>query len=92
MVFVVIAGVGNEAALEDRIARTYPTHVRLNPGPGQWLVKGSGTAKDVSDRLGITVGKPDDIPNAVVFTVSGFWGREPSNIWEWLEANWGNDG
>jgi hypothetical protein len=92
MIFAIIAGIGNEAMLEDRIVRLYPSFVRLNPGPGQWLLKADGTAKEISDRLGITADKPDDIPNAIVLTVSGFWGREPSNVWEWLEANWGSGG
>jgi hypothetical protein len=57
---------------------------------GQWLVAGDGTTKDISDRLGIT----NDAPNAQielvgqVFSISGYYGRAPSNIWEWIAANW----
>ena len=48
-----------------------------------------GQTEDVSDRLGITADKPDDIAPAIVLAVTGYWGREASNVWEWLALHGG---
>jgi hypothetical protein len=55
----------------------------------QWLISASGTAQEVSTRLGITdPTNPSAQPVGVgiVFATSGYFGRAPSNIWEWLKA------
>ena len=88
MIFVVIAGPGNEEILSQRIGALYPDkHIQIHSNGGQWLVASAGTAEDVSNRLGITADKPDDVGRAIVLGVSGYWGRESGNIWEWLTAN-----
>ena len=55
----------------------------------QWLISASGTAQEISTRLGIS----DPVnPNAVgvgvgiVFATSGYFGRAPSNVWEWIRV------
>ncbi len=56
----------------------------LEIASNQWLVAGRGvTAKDVSDKLGITEGTNG---SAIIFTTAGYFGRAPNNIWEWLNA------
>jgi hypothetical protein len=90
MLFAVIAGPGLEDALEARIKTTCKSYIRINPTPGQWLVAvNAETAKEVSDSLGISADKPDDLGPALVLTVAGYWGREPDNVWEWIVANGG---
>ena len=88
MIFAVIAGPGLEEALEVRIQTSCKSYIRINPAPGQWLVAiDLKTAKEVSDRLGISADKTDDLGPALVLTVAGYWGREPDNVWEWIVAN-----
>lgn len=89
MIIAVIAGPGNEAALETRIKANPDRYIQLHSATGQWLIAAEGTAQELSDRLGITSDEPDGIKRAVVFAVAGYWGREPNNIWEWIVANGG---
>ncbi len=54
----------------------------LQISANEWLVAGRGlTAKDVSDKLGITDGKSG---SAIVFTTAGYFGLASNNIWEWI--------
>jgi hypothetical protein len=54
--------------------------------PGQWLVSAKATtAQQISDQLGITDGTNG---SGIVFAISGYYGRAPNNIWEWIAANW----
>jgi hypothetical protein len=78
-VFAIIAPSDSEE-INQAVATVFPNNY-LKMAPGQWLVAGTGTAKDVSDRLGISEGK---IPNAIVFTIAGYYGRAATNIWEWI--------
>ena len=53
--------------------------------PGQWLVAYKGTSQQLSDELGISDGS---IGSCIIFAISGYWGRAPTSIWEWLKSNW----
>ncbi len=54
----------------------------LQISSGEWLVAASGlTAKDISDKLGISEGTNG---SAIIFTTAGYWGRAGNNIWEWI--------
>ena len=55
----------------------------LRIGNQQWLIASSGTAKELSDKLGITDGKTGV---AVVLSINGYYGHAPTNIWEWILA------
>jgi hypothetical protein len=82
IVFAVIALAPNPA-LEAAIAAKYPdSHLKI--GPNSWLVAGSGTAEETSRRLGVYGGS--DIGMTVVFSTAGYFGRAPSNVWEWIKA------
>jgi hypothetical protein len=49
-----------------------------------YFVAGRGmTAQDVSDKLGITEGGNG---SAIVVTVTGYYGRASTNVWEWIAA------
>lgn len=62
-------------------------NAHLTIAPGQWLVFGPGTAKEISDQLGITAESPT-INNGIVLAISGYYGRASNNIWEWIAAHW----
>jgi hypothetical protein len=80
-IFAVFAS-GNPVAIKAALDREYPLD-HLDVGTGQWLVIGDGTAKDVSDKLGVSDGVSG---NAIIVTTSGYFGRAPNNVWEWLTA------
>lgn len=81
MIFAVFAS-SKPQALGAAIVKHYPgDHFELQPG--QWLVADTGTAKDVSDKLGITSGTNG---SALVVGVTGYFGRKSANIWEWIKA------
>ena len=56
----------------------------------EWLVSAPGTAREVSDRLGVTVNgkvpQPDNIDAAIILSVTSYYGRASNEIWEWLKA------
>lgn len=66
------------------VEREFPDRSRkLTEDGTQWLLVGEGTARDVSNRLGVTK-EPPEIGNGIVFTVAGYYGRTPQPTWEWL--------
>ena len=48
-----------------------------------WLVSGKGPAQNMSDQLGISDGS---VANGVVASMGSYFGRAPSNIWDWIKA------
>jgi hypothetical protein len=70
------------AALENQFQGNY-----LQVGATDYLVAASpniaATAKDLSDKLGITDGTNG---SALVLNVAGYYGRAIPNIWEWIAA------
>jgi len=52
--------------------------------PREWLIAAKGsTAKDISDKLGITDGSNGA---AIIFVTAGYYGRGANNIWEWISV------
>lgn len=80
-----IFGAAKPSALSSAIERQFPGEF-IEVGSGQWFVVASGTAKDVSDRLGISAGT---VGSGIVVASSGYFGRAPSNVWEWIAAKVG---
>jgi hypothetical protein len=66
--------------LDAVIRQTYPDDC-LQVAPNQWLVSASATAKAVSDALGVSDGENG---SAIVLRVTSYYGRAPTNIWEWI--------
>ena len=54
--------------------------------PTQWLVSGQGTAKKISDMIGITAKEEETIGSGVVLAFNGYWGRGSTDMWEWMKA------
>lgn len=83
--FAVMADPANEK-LSAALQRDFPeNHILIRPG--QWFVVASGTAKEISDKLGVTPGS--EAGTAVIVTASGYYGRASSQIWEWVAAKVG---
>lgn len=56
---------------------------------GQWLIVGEGTAREISNKIGITGIEPPPIGASIVFSVSGYFGRASSEVWEWIAVKLG---
>jgi hypothetical protein len=73
--------------LEVSIKENFPGNF-FSMGRNRWLVVGEGTAREISDKLGIT-SVPQKISSGVVFAASGYFGRASSELWEWIAAKLG---
>jgi len=84
MTIFVVTAATEHAKVAASLHANYPNdHLLL--GVGQWLVAGSGTAQDVSNKLGITGGENG---LGIVVSISGYYGRMGSNVWEWIKTKW----
>jgi hypothetical protein len=64
-------------------------HDHLSINDTQWLVSTTGTAPELTTKLGIYDPKEPSKPatgNAIIFSTSGYFGRAPTTIWEWMKA------
>ena len=79
------SGTGYDLRLASAVLTKFP-NAFIQIAPGQWLVSEKGkTAQQISDQLGLSDGS---IGSGIVFAISGYYGRAPNNIWEWIAANW----
>jgi|KBSMisStaDraftv2_1062788.scaffolds.fasta_scaffold04396_6 hypothetical protein len=74
--------------LAEAIERNYPGDW-LSLNETQFLVSSSGTAMQVSAKIGIA--DPNDrqkppIGTAVVFATTAYYGRAPTPVWDWVKA------
>lgn len=79
---------GPQPQVAEAIRRLFPLdHYTISET--QFLVSASGTAIDVSAKLGVYDPKQPSAPsngNAVVFATSSYFGRAPATVWDWLKA------
>lgn len=52
---------------------------------GEFFVSFKGTSQELSDLLQISDGTAG---SAIVSSVSSYYGRAGTNIWEWVQAHW----
>lgn len=86
MIFAVISlNPQNHDAFVKEIVTKFPTdYFQASPDGRVFLVSAPGTAKDISDRLGI--GEPQGLTSVIVLAISGYYGVAPMNTWEWIAA------
>lgn len=74
-------------AVEQRITSVTDRY-KLQADRG-WLIKFEGTTVELSDHIGLTgqeKGNPSPIGSAIIVPVSGYYGRGPTDMWEWLKV------
>jgi hypothetical protein len=84
-IFAIVAYPGNSEPLRLVLEREFLGKF-FTVASGHWLVSGSGTAKDIADKLG--VGDAVKV-QAIIYNVGGYYGFAPTTVWEWIKANWG---
>lgn len=82
-IFVVIPS-DDSPGIRSRIFMSGLQHFALPRG--EFLVSFMGTSKELSDILGISEGESG---NALVVSVSSYFGRSTPDTWEWITRNWG---
>lgn len=81
-VFVVLSKIDNEK-LEKVIQSEFPIdHYKI--AATQWLISAEGTAMQLTEKLGILDQEKGPGP-AVVFAISGYYGRASMDMWEWIK-------
>ncbi len=88
-VFVVISPEPSNQRLQKQIKALYPNdHYELYSN--QWLLNSENeTSREISEKLGINSDNANENTGpAIVFAVSGYWGRTDPTIWEWIKIKW----
>lgn len=84
-VFAVIRQTDPASALHGAVIREFP-EAHYDLGSGVWLVAGTGTAQEVSNKLGIT---PDaNTGTGIVIEAASYYGRANPAIWTWIKNLW----
>jgi hypothetical protein len=68
------------------IKEKFPDPDNYQITPTQWIISAKGTAKQISETLGIS-GKDPSTGNAVILTIVDYWGRADASLWEWMRVN-----
>lgn len=88
MTIFAIIRVADPPKMAAAIESNFPDNfVRLQDD--EWLVSGTGTAREVSDKLGITTSGTSELAvgSALVLTVGGgYYGRASTVIWDWIKT------
>lgn len=89
-IFMVIPIGGNTQAVE-QAATTLIAPADRYPLPNQsgWFVWFDGTTVELSKFLGITGqehGEASPVGSTVVALISSYYGRGPTDMWEWLKT------
>jgi len=80
MAIFVLFRVSDAARARAQLARLYPNnHLDLDDA---WLISATGTAKDVSDRLGLST---ENTWSGIIFKMDNYYGRAPSDLWDWIK-------
>lgn len=59
-----------------------------------WLIKFDGTTIELSNHIGLTgqeKGIPSPVGQAIIVPVTGYYGRGPMDMWEWLKVRFENE-
>ena len=72
---------GTPAKLDEALTRLYPDD-NLEISKGVWLVSSPGTARQLSDKLGVSDG---ELGAAIIFSMGNYYGRASTEIWDWIK-------
>ena len=89
-IFLVVPLTPNSAALNSAVESkiTASNRWKLQADRG-WLIQFEGTTVEASNQIGITgqpTGTPALVGSAMVAPISGYYGRGPTEMWEWLKT------
>lgn len=82
MSIFVVFRVQDPLKISAAIAKEFPND-HLSVDHNEWLISSSSTALDVAGKLGVSTGENG---GAIIFAMSGYYGRAPTSIWDWIKA------
>lgn len=83
MAIFLVLPASNPAAVKAELQKNGMEFIDL-PAHGHF-VSFRGTSEELSNALGITDGKSG---TGVVTLVTSYYGRLPTNIWDWVKSRW----
>jgi len=75
-------------ALREAIKAAFPDNYR-ELSPGRWLISASGTAQQVSEKMGLVRGS--GFGGTVVFATTSYYGLHSSDLWDWIREKLESD-
>ena len=90
-IYIAVPLTPDSAALNAAVEKFIPSatdRYKLQSDRG-WLIKFSGTTVELSNHLELTgqeAGHASPIGSAIIVPVSGYYGRGPTDMWEWLKT------
>lgn len=89
-VFLALPLIANSTALNRAVETNVaaPNRWKLQADRG-WLIQFEGTTVELSSHLGLTgqaPGVPSPVGSAIVAPITGYYGRGPADMWEWLKT------
>lgn len=62
-------------------------HDRYQIKNGGWLIKFSGTSRELSEKLGVTGPQgATSVGSVLIVSINGYYGRGPTDMWEWIKT------
>jgi hypothetical protein len=87
MTIFVVTAIRNPDAIGAEVERAFP-NAHLPVVTGTWLVSANLTAIEVSNKLGVTGAAGPAVGTALIVAISSYYGRAPSEIWDWIKTKW----
>jgi len=90
-IYIAVPLLVESSALDAAVDQSIPSpadRYKLQSNRG-WLIKFEGTTVELSDHVGLTgqeKGQPSTLGSAIIVPISGYYGRGPTDMWEWLKT------
>lgn len=84
MTVFVVFKVQHPDKMREAVNKLYPND-NFDLGTNEWLISAKDTALSVANTLGIST-EPSDVGSAIVFSMSSYYGRTSSDVWEWIKT------
>jgi hypothetical protein len=89
-VFVIVPLAGNLHPLTERVMRRFSAADRYPlPSGAGWLLSYRGTTIDLSNLLEVTgqaEGERSPIGSTLLVPITSYYGRAPTDMWEWIRV------
>lgn len=75
-----------DKAVESNVPETDRHQLQSERG---WLIDFSGTTVELCEKIGLTgqpAGESSPLGSAIVSPITGYYGRGPTDMWEWLKT------
>jgi hypothetical protein len=83
MAIFLITPINKPESILESVKSDFPNDYYVIPSTKSIFVKFSGTTRELSDKLKISEGESG---TGVVIPVTNYYGRAPTDIWEWLKS------